>query len=241
LILAFDWAAELEDALGSAVRAAEHRAAAARLRTAARARYWVPARGLFADNGDHQAFSQQTNALAVLAGLTGGDEARAVLETTLAGTGLTQASFYFRHYLNEALLRAGLGDRYLGLLEPWKRMMAAGLTTWAERPEDSTNASRSDCHAWSASPNIELFRTVAGIEAAAPGYRVVRIRPHLGSLPRLGAAVPHPAGGEIAVELDRTADPLRAVVTLPAGVSGTFHWAGKEHPLREGRQELRLP
>ncbi len=241
LVLAFDWAAELEEALGSPARASEHRAAAARVRATARTRYWVPSRGLFSDNGDHQVFSQQTNALAVLAGLTGGDEARAVLGKTLAEPGLTKASFYFHHYLNEALLRAGMGDRYLGLLDPWRRMMAAGLTTWAERPEDSTNASRSDCHAWSASPNVELFRTVAGVEPAAPGFRAVRIEPHLGTLPRLVAAVPHPAGGEVAVELDRTAGPLRAVLTLPRGVSGTFHWKGAEHPLLPGRQELNLP
>jgi hypothetical protein len=241
LILALDWAAELEESLGSAARANEHRANATRLRAAARNRYWAPARGLFADNGDHRLFSQQTNALAVLAGLTSGAEARAVLEKTLAEPDLTQASFYFRHYLNEALLRAGLGDRYLDLLDPWKRMLASGLTTWAERPENSTNASRSDCHAWSASPNVELFRTVMGIESTAPGYRAVRIQPHLGALRRLSAAVPHPLGGEIAVELDRAAGPLRAVVTLPAGVTGTFQWSGSEHPLRPGRQELRLP
>jgi hypothetical protein len=69
----------------------------------------------------------------------------------------------------------------------------------------------------------------------------VRIQPHLGALTRLAAAVPHPAGGEIAVELDRTTGPLRAVVTLPASVTGTFRWNGEERPLRPGRQELQLP
>lgn len=88
---------------------------------------------------------------------------------------------------------------------------------------------------------MEPFRTVAGVEPAAPGFRAVRIQPHLGSLPRLVAAIPHPAGGAIAVELERTSGSLRAVVTLPEGGTGTFHWNGAERALGPGRQELRLP
>jgi alpha-L-rhamnosidase len=49
-------------------------------------------------------------------------------------------------------------------------MLNRGLTTWAETADPTT---RSDCHAWSASPNYELFRTVLGIDSAAPGFRRV--------------------------------------------------------------------
>jgi len=76
--------------------------------------------------------------------------------------------------------KAGEGDRYLGLLDPWRRMLARGLTTWAERDEPS----RSDCHAWGSSPNFELFHTVLGIDSAAPGFRRVSVRPFLAHSPR---------------------------------------------------------
>jgi hypothetical protein len=33
---------------------------------------------------------------------------------------------------------------------------------------------------------------------------------------------------------------VRGVVTLPAGVSGTFEWAGKRVPLHAGRQDVRF-
>ena len=54
--------------------------------------------------------------------------------------------------------------------------MALGLTTWAEMPEPT----RSDCHAWGASPNIEFFRILLGIDSNAPGFKSIRIAPSLG-------------------------------------------------------------
>ncbi|HZB44282.1 MAG TPA: hypothetical protein VE360_03520, partial [Pyrinomonadaceae bacterium] len=189
LLLAYGWASELEERLGSAAQAAEYRRREGGLRAAVRALYWDAGRGLFADTPARRQFSQQTNALAVLAGVTRGEEARAVLRRVLADATLTQATVYFRHYLHEALNKSGEGDRYLELLGPWRRMLAQGLTTWAEIAEPGT---RSDCHAWGASPNVELFRTVLGIDSAAPGFRRVRIRPFLGRLTRASGAIPHP-------------------------------------------------
>jgi alpha-L-rhamnosidase len=46
-----------------------------------------------------------------------------------------------------------------------------GLTTFAEKPDPT----RSDCHAWSASPNYDFLATVAGIEPALPGFKTVKI------------------------------------------------------------------
>ena len=43
------------------------------------------------------------------------------------------------HHLNlaRAMVHAGLGDRYLDTLGPWKEMLSEGLTTWAEMPPPS--------------------------------------------------------------------------------------------------------
>jgi hypothetical protein len=127
----------------------------------------------------------------------------------------------------------GEGDRYLGLLGDWESMLSRGLTTFAERYEQPGNPSRSDCHAWSSSPNFEIFRTVLGIDTAAPGFQRVRIRPFLGPLERVSGSIPHPKG-EVSVTLERAGTRLRAEVTLPAGVTGDFAWRGAQHPLTAG-------
>jgi hypothetical protein len=241
LLLALDWAAELESALGSAARAAECREGAARLRATIGKRYWSAERRLFADTTAHDAYSQHVNALAIIAGVVVEAEARALMERVLADDSLTPCSLYFRHYLHEAVLRAGLGDRYLGLLGQWEQALDSGLTTWPERNEDDGRPSRSDCHAWSSSPNFEIFRTVLGIESAAAAMATVRIAPHPGRLERASGSVPHPRGGEIRVSLERAGTGLVATVELPAGVAGTFVWAGESRPLQPGLQELRFP
>jgi hypothetical protein len=107
------------------------------------------------------------------------------------------------------------------------------MTTWAESPEPS----RSDCHAWGASPNFELFRTVLGIDSAAPGFRSVVIRPFLGKLEKVSGAIPHPQG-EIAVALARRDGRLHAEVSLPQGVTGQFVWQGQAKALHPGSNSL---
>jgi alpha-L-rhamnosidase len=72
LLLAYQWAAEMEAALGNKALAEEDRQAAARLRDSARQLYWDAGRRLFADTPDKREYSQQANALAVLAGVSEG-------------------------------------------------------------------------------------------------------------------------------------------------------------------------
>ena len=239
LTLACDWAADLEEALGSKTRAAECRASASQLRQTARKLYWDAVRGLFSDTSEKRDWSQHTNSLAVLAGVTTGDEARAVVRRTLEDADLVQCSYYFRHYLNSALHGTGLGDLYLDQLGEWQKMLNRGLTTWAERPEESLNPARSDCHAWSSSPNFELFRTVLGVESAAPGFGKVRIAPHPGRLTEVEGTVPHPRG-EVKVSLRTEGEKIEAEVSLPKEVSGEFAWKGRTVPLRPGTQKVTL-
>jgi hypothetical protein len=131
--------------------------------------------------------------------------------------------------------KAGVGDRYLDMLGPWRTMLDRGLTTWAE----TADPARSDCHAWGASPNYELFRTVLGIDSAAPGFARVAIRPFLGKLTHVSGAIPHPKG-EIAVTLTLDNGKLEAGVTLPAGVTGQFEWRGQTRDLHPGENHLTL-
>jgi len=235
LLLAYQYAADLEGALGMPEMAEVYRARAGELSRTIRAKYWVRSKGLFADDAEHQHFSQHTNTLATLAGVVEGDEAKAVMEQTVAGNGLAPASIYFRYYLHRALVKAGAGDRYLEMLGPWRTMLADGLTTWAERDFRS----RSDCHAWGASPNVELFRTVLGIDSAAPGFAKVVVAPHLGELKKVSGTMPHPRG-EISVALELENGRLHADVSLPPGVGGEFVWQGRRKQMAPGSNKLDL-
>jgi hypothetical protein len=115
-------------------------------------------------------------------------------------------------------------------------MLDRGLTTFAEKPDPT----RSDCHAWSASPVYELLATVCGIEPASPGFAMVRIEPHLGALTHATARMPHPRG-EITVALQREGAGITADISLPEGVTGTFVWSGRSIALRAGAQTVRMP
>ena len=237
LALAYSWAADLERAMGSKALAEEYAASAKQLKDTVLATDWDETRGLFADQPSHKSFSQHVNTLAIMAHLLPREKAKAVMERTLSDKSLAQASIYFRAYTNGALREVGLGDRYLDSLGPWREMLAQGLTTWAEWNGADT---RSDCHAWGASPNFELLRTVAGIESAGPGFRHVLIAPNLGSSKHIVASMPHPKG-EIDVDLLRKDEThLSADITLPDGVSGQFEWSGLFRPLAAGKNHLEL-
>jgi hypothetical protein len=133
----------------------------------------------------------------------------------------------------------GEGDRYVDLLRDWETMLSRGLTTFAERYERPGDPSRSDCHAWSASPNFEVFRTVLGIDSAAPGFGRVRVRPFPGRFEKVSGSIPHPKG-EVSVTLERAGTRLRVEVVLPAGVTGDFEWRGTKRPLAAGRNTFEV-
>jgi hypothetical protein len=231
---ALERAAQMEDALGLPDEAARNRKRAAVVRDAVRAKTWDAARGLFRDAPGVDLYSQQTNILAVLTDAVPAENKRPVMERVLSDASLTQATYYFSFYLFEALAHAGLADRYVERLGPWQGMLAMGLTTTPENPEPT----RSDSHAWSAHPNYGLLATVLGVRPDSPGWRTVRIAPALGPLHRVEGRVPHPLG-DIEVRLQRPNDQaLVAEVTLPKGLRGSLHWAGRRLPLREGYQKL---
>src|SRR5690606_31556569 len=135
--------------------------------------------------------------------------------------------------LFRALKKVGRGNEYLDMLQPWKDMLAIGLTTFAEKPEPT----RSDCHAWSASPNYDLLSLVCGIEPAQPGFKSVRIAPHPGHLKYIKAKMPHPAG-EISVNLTRSENGLTGEIFLPSGLNGIFAYEGKTQGLKPGKNVI---
>jgi hypothetical protein len=231
---ALERAANVEQDAGVPAMATEYRRRASAVIAAVRARAWDPARELFRDAAEPSPFSQQTNVLAILADAVPPADARVVMQRVLADSSLTRATYYFSFYVLEALRKAGLADRYVEQLAPWRDMLRIGLTSTPENPEPT----RSDSHAWAAHPNYGLLATVLGIRPATPGFRTVRIAPALGPLQGAGGTVPHPKG-DIIVRFTRSgATGLRAEVTLPPTVTGELEWRGRRARLHPGRQLL---
>jgi hypothetical protein len=224
-------AADLERYFGYPEMAARYEAKVKALKPVLRALYWDAGRGLYADTEVHDKYSQHANSLAILAGM---GDATAVSNKLLIDQDLAPASIYFKYYLHLALTKAGKGNDYVNWLDKWKENIDMGLSTWAETSDIST--SRSDCHAWGSSPNIEFFRIVLGVDSDAPAFAKVKIEPHLGDLKEVDGVVPHPQG-EIQVQYK----PGSAAITLPGTVSGTFVWQGKKYPLKAGKNKLTIP
>ena len=233
-ILALDAVSEMEAAFGSASQSAYYHHLSGQIRQTIRAKYWDEGRGLFADTHDHRAYSQHVNSLAVIAGIVTKDEAARLMNRTLNDKNIAQATIYFRYYVHQALSIAGLGDLYLDNLQIWRDQITLGLTTWAEMPEPS----RSDCHAWGSSPNIELYRILLGIDSDAPGFRKVRIAPALGAIKEVSGTMPHPSGSIAASYLVDSKGDVKATLSLPQGVTGVFIWKEKEYPLKSGEQVI---
>src|ERR1019366_6695927 len=99
-----------------------------------------------------------------------------------------------------------------------RTLTAPGLTTFAEVVDRPGQPTRSDCHAWSASPDIELMRTVLGVDSAGAGFSRVVVRPHLGQLKFVEGTVPHPKG-LIEVRVEAAGN-----VSVTSPVDGEFLW-----------------
>lgn len=200
---------------------------------AVRRNCWDEKKQLFADDGKHSSFSQHANIMAILSDALPAEKQEPLFNKIVTDTSLVQATLYYRFYLFRALKKIGRGNDYLKMLQPWKEMLALGLTTFAEKPEPA----RSDCHAWSASPNYDLLALVCGIEPAAAGFTKVQIAPALGNLEYVKATTPHPAGN-ISMHLTRTEKSIKGTVVLPAGLSGVFVYKGKTKKLRPGENHI---
>ena len=238
LLMAYQAAASLEQQTGMQSYADIYSEHSNQLKQSIRANYWNPSKQLFGDTKEKATYSQHCNSLAIITNVVSGNSATSLAQKMITDTGISRATVYFRYYLHTALNKAGLGSKYLDLLGKWKENLAMGMTTWAET--DDINLTRSDCHAWGSSPNVELFRIVLGIDSDAPGFSKVKIEPHPGSLKDLSGYMPHP-NGKIAVDYKQNAaGKWKFSVQLPAGITGKFLWKGKQYGLHAGNNLLEL-
>ena len=235
LLWVYRQAAELEGSLGLKDFQKLYNERADQLKETIKRKYWDPAKQLYADTEAKDFYSQHVNSLAILSEVSTGEQAKTVANNMLTDTSLVQASIYFKFYLHQALVKAGLGDDYLDWLDKWRENIAMGLTTWAE--DSDVSSARSDSHAWGSSPNIEFYRTILGIDSAAPGFAEVKIEPHLGDITEIGGKMPHPQG-EISVHYKKKKNKLEAEIVLPDRINGIFVWEGNQYELKQGTNKI---
>ena len=154
---------------------------------------------------------------------------------------------FMGYYMLEALAKNGSYADALDLIsEYWGRMLDLGATTFWEdfNYMDSKNAARIDefvpegkfdihadggaycyvglrhsfCHGWASGPTAWLSQHILGVEPASPGFKTVRIRPHLGNLEWVEGDF-HTPYGIIHVTHSRRPDgQISSTVELPEGV-----------------------
>jgi hypothetical protein len=208
---------------GSPTEAERCKSLSAKLIAGTRTHCYNAARKVMANTPQRNTYSQHASIMALLTDAVPAADRKAVMNQILTDTTLSQATFYYRFYLTRALRHIGMADLYYSQLTPWRGMIANGLTTFAENPDPT----RSDCHAWSSSPNYDFLATLCGIRPSAPGFSAVSIEPALGELTEVKGSMPHPLG-EIRVHLKRKGkDGLEGEVSLPDGIPGTLRWNGK--------------
>lgn len=221
---------------GRSEEAARYDALAQKIRDAVNRQGFDEARGLYADTPDKETYSQHANIFAILTNTIEPAKQSGLFKKIVSDPTVTPCNVYFRFYLTRAAQQTGNGDYFINNMSMWENMLKEGLTTFAEQ-EGNT---RSDCHAWSASPNYEFLATVAGILPAAPHFDKVSIAPNPGSLTNINAKMPHPKG-EIAVQFEfGKKGQFKGTATLPAGVSGALSWKGKTMELKGGENKVRM-
>jgi alpha-L-rhamnosidase len=225
----FRQAGDLEDAFGEPELAALQRRRATEIGSAAVEGFWDEGRGLFADDLQHQHFSEHAQCLALLGGCVDDQRRPRVIEHLFTEPGLAQTTVYFSHYLFETCALTGRMDKLFDRLKLWFDLKGQGFKTTLESPEPS----RSDCHAWGAHPMYHYYASILGIRPTSTGFATVAIRPQLGPLTWAKGTMVHPKG-DIQVDVQTTAaGKIRGRVTLPRGVKGVLTANGETHPVEE--------
>ena len=223
---ALDIAAHIYETSGRPGMAEEYRNRKQAVCEAVRTHCWDDQRGMFREGPSFAQFTQHAQAWAVLCGVGG----RECVLHALQDEDVLRVRFATAYEWFRALEKTGLYDYARQELQPWIDLIALDCKTCPETP---TNA-RSENHAWSALPMLELLRGAAGIQPQEPGWKTVSITPHLLDLPALQGTAATPIG-----KINFSFTPEKYEITLPEGMKGSFrHPNGSTVPLHEGTQVI---
>jgi alpha-L-rhamnosidase len=219
----FELAGEIAEAEILAGRAKEMTAAFVR-------ELWVPEKGLFCDgipfrsqvepnqwlpeDKDCIYFSKHTNALAVAYEIAPPELAQTIMQRIMQDDALPRVQPYFMHFVFDALQQAGLFEQYgFQEIRKWKALLDEHPSSLKEGWNFGDYS-----HAWGASPVYQFYTQVLGVTPAAPGFRQVRIQPHLGDLTWAEGTIPTPHG-PIRCRWERQAGRIVGTLSIPPAVT----------------------
>jgi hypothetical protein len=180
-------------------------------------------KGLYSDTPLSKLYSQHTNVLSVLAELDDKKTTNEIMKKVISDDELLPVDMYFHFFLGRAIKKAGLGNSYLTTIDPWKKFINLGMTTF----DETVNEPWSECHAWSTGPAFEFLSTICGVESITPGFEKIEISPHLGSLKHIDGKIAHPNGLiKVVLEKDKNGK-LKGSIEIPDNTSGNFIFDNK--------------
>lgn len=232
-VYALQNAIEIFDSLGLKDDVIKYKAIEETVRKSVFTNCYSKEKAMIAETPDKVEFSQHSNIWAILTNAIPVSEQKALMKKILTEKNIIQSTLYFKFYLFRALQKTGMADSYLGMLSPWKTMLAKGMTTFGETDINP----RSECHGWSSSPCFDFLHTVAGIYPGSPGFKTVIIEPSFGYLRSLDVYLPHPEG-LIKLKLQKEFEKVSGSVFLPGILTGNFIWNGKTYKLKGGENNI---
>jgi len=228
-----DMAAQIFTHYGELQLSQKYTALSTKLKESVKKQTWDNTRKLFADTPDKKQFSMHSNIMAVLCDMIPTADQKDFIKRMVEAKDIIPTTLYFDFYLARAMNTAEAGDLYLNLLSQWKDLISLGLTTFPE------GHPRSECHAWSASPNFEMLASFAGVQPAAPGFKKVAIKPLMQSLDQVQGNIPHWAG-MLRVDFKKNGNQLTGKVILPDEITGSLEWNGKSLQLKSGENTISI-
>jgi alpha-L-rhamnosidase len=155
---------------------------------------------MYIDGPGSKSRPQHQQVFAILSGAVTGRAATELMRKTVQDRDLPRCSYAMSFYVLRAAAKAGLyREMFPTLIEPWRKMMANNVTTWAE----DDVMFRSGCHGWSCAPLHETVVQLFGLSPAEPGYRSLRLQPITDLLPKTAEGTFVTGGGHITISWTR--------------------------------------
>jgi len=176
--------------------------------------------GLYRDGIETDHVSQHGNMFPYVFGLAPEENAEAIVEFIKSRR--MACSVYGAQFLLDALYAAGEGDYAFSLMastaqRSWYNMIRVGSTVTLEAWDRAYKPNLDWNHAWGAAPANTIARGLLGVEPLEPGFARFRIRPQVGPLESLSAAVPT-IRGTVKISYDKGA----YEIVVPANTVAEF-------------------
>lgn len=197
---------------------------------------WDWEREMYREGPAFMQFTQHAQSWAALNRMGTVEERKKMLLHAVREADVIPCSFSTSYELFRALEQEGLYGETRELMGRWVNLREKHCTTCPEEPDTG----RSENHAWSALPMYEMIRKLAGVEPMEPGWKSVRICPHMDYLTDLQGEAATPFGVvQFQYKKEAETGDMCYMVTLPQGLGGEFCLPdGKTSQLKPGLNRI---